>query len=300
MKLNLLPTYVSKEGQVKRGLIVSILMFVASLAAMLGMITISQQNLAAKRRTADELRPQAEEVVTIANQADTLITAGSGIARNVNLANEMNKHNGAYPALYDYVRPYLPGFFRASSMSVVPLQGSDVQLTVTGFIKSAGEYRDLMLALLRIPGATSVSRAGFQARDQYVPNLSQTDQTGRPIRQGETPIPDDPLQRLDYFIARGGTTGYTGVGGFGSGPENTARGAMPEASQVTVTVTFPFEYPAANPVYRGLMGPDPIATLRAAGSAPAGGTGTLPAGPAGAPGVPGPAAGPAGGPQVME
>jgi hypothetical protein len=157
-----------------------------------------------------------------------------------------------------------------------------------------------MLALLRIPGATSVSRTGFQMGDQYVPNLSVTDQTGRPIRPGEPPIPDDPLQRLDYFVARGGTTGYTGVGGFGSGPENAVRGAMPNASQVTVTVTFPFEYPKANPVYRGLLGPDPIATLRAAGSAPAGGAGTLPAGPAGPPGAPGPAAGPAGGPQAME
>lgn len=297
MKLNLLPNYVSKEGQVKRGVIISILLFVASLAAMLGLITISQANLAAKKRTSEELKPQAEEVVTIANQADTLITNGSGIARNVNLATEMIKHNGAYPALYDYVKPYLPRFLRVSSMSVVPLQESNVQLTVTGFVKSAAEYRDLMLALLRIPGATTVTRAGFQTADQYVPALTVTDQAGRPIRPGEAPLPDDPLQRLDYFIAQGGTTGYTGVGGFGAGPENPARGAMPLSSQVTMTVTFPFEYPAGNPVYRGLLGPDAVATLRAAGGAPAAGGVAVPAGPPA--GVPGGGA-PTTGPQTIE
>jgi hypothetical protein len=154
-------------------------------------------------------------------------------------------------------------------MSVVPLTGSDVQLTLTGYLKTPEQYKDLMLALLRIPKAANVSRSGFQTSGQYVPALTPDDQTGRPIKAGEQPVPDDPIRRLEYYQAQGSISGYTGVGGFGQGPETTARGAMPDYSTVTVTVTFPFEYPSKNPVYKGLQAPDPSATLRSAGGAPA-------------------------------
>jgi len=269
MKLNLLPTYVSKEKQVKQAIIAAIVLFLLGLGGMLAMITLSGQRLADLKGQAAELKPQADEVVAISNQADEVLGAGAGIVRNVNLAQEMNRHNGAYPALYDYIKPYIPSFYRVTSMAAAPGAGSDVTVTLTGVLTGEQNYANLMLALLRInPERATVTRSGFLNSSQYVPSLNQADQTARPIRPGEAQIPDDPMQRLEYFRARGGVTGYNGVGGFGSGSEDPTRGAMPEYSTINIQWTFPFEYPVGAPVYRGLQTPDPDQTLRAAGAAP--------------------------------
>jgi hypothetical protein len=275
MKLNLLPTYVSKEKQVKQAVIAAIFLFVLGLGGMLAMITLSSQRLAELKTKAAELKPQAEEVVAISSQADQVLQDGAGIVRNVNLAAAMNRHNGAYPALYDYIKPYIPSFYRVTSMSATPGAGSMVTVTLNGVLTGEQNYANLMLALLRInPEQATVARTGFLNTSTYVPALSQGDQTARPIKPGEAPIPDDPNARLEYFVSRGGVTGYTGVGGFGAGTDDPTRGAMPDYSTVSVTWTFPFEYPVGSPVYQGLQTPDPDQTLRAAGAAPVGGAPT--------------------------
>jgi hypothetical protein len=152
---------------------------------------------------------------------------------------------------------------------------------MTGVLSSYQQYADLMLALMRVQGATSVSRSGYILIDPIVPNLTPEDQIGRPRPENAAPIPDNPLQRLEYFQSQGSTTGFAGAGNFGTGNDLT-RGAMPRDSIVTVTLVV---------AGHDLRVPDARATLSASGGAtPAGGppTGAAPGGPpAGRPPGPG-------------
>src|SRR5690242_233518 len=120
MKLNLLPTYVSKEKQSKAAWVIAILVVIVAIGLSLAMITMSAKSLSDAKAAADELRPQADAVVALANQADTIIAAAAPIITNTNLAQTMIKHNGDYPHLYDTVRPWVPSFFRVTSMSATP------------------------------------------------------------------------------------------------------------------------------------------------------------------------------------
>jgi Tfp pilus assembly protein PilN len=263
MKLNLLPTYVSKEKTARAGILGMVALIVAGLLLAGGMVFISSSTAAKAKSDALELEPAAARAVSTANEADSVIASAQGILRNIALADQMNRHNSKYVALYDEVKRYIPGFFRVTSMSATSTGQGTAALDLQGVISSYQQYADLMLAMMRVPGAQSVTRSGFNNIDQYIPALTPTDQTGRPVRPGEAPIPDDPLERLDYFIARGSTTGYSGVGNFGGDPTVT-RGAMPNASLVTIRVAL----------NRDLQTPDPDATLRGGGAG--GGLGTSP------------------------
>ncbi|MCX7800867.1 MAG: hypothetical protein N2109_11055 [Fimbriimonadales bacterium] len=271
MKLNLLPPYVSKGKQSKVAIVLMLLILLASIAASLGMMFVSKQAYEREKARADALEKPANDVVALSKLADTITASAQTVVLNVELAKAMQEHCSAYPDFYDSVRRYIPAFFRVTSMSASPMDAETVTLTLSGVIKSQEEYANLMLALNRIPDVRSVSRSGFQLVETYVPNLTQTDQTGRPIRQGEQPLPDDPLDRLQALIARGSTAsgGYLGVGNFGSG-EPGLRGAMPDWSQITVTVVMPGK----------LQAPDVRATLAnaARASSSTGTTGSMPTG----------------------
>jgi hypothetical protein len=210
----------------------------------------------------------------------------AALMKNVSLAQAMIAHNDKYPDLYNSLRRYIPPFYRLTSMSASPASDTQSVMTLTGTLTSYQQYADLMLALMRNPEAVSVSRSGYQADEAYVPQITEIDQLGRPRKPGETPIPDDPLQRLAFFEAQGAQqAGFTGVGNFGTGNDNT-RQAMPGESLVTVQVIL--NHP--------LQVPNPSATLGAGGTqgggAPGGGGGR--GGPMGA----GPGAPAAGGPSV--
>ena len=266
MKLNLLPTHVSKASAARTATILSGLMAAAMVAAAVWMSASSKKELDDLKGKAEELVPQAQAAATESKKADAIIQQAKGIILNQKLSEAMMAHNSANPDLYDEVRKYIPSYFRVTSMSAVPA-GEVTTLNLTGVIQTYQQYADLMLALLRIPGATGVARQGWQHNDTFVPPLSADNQSSRPVAIGDAPIPDDPQARLDYYISRGSITGFDGVGGFGEGDMPRNRGAMPKWSEIQVTVAL----------QRNVQTPDPRASL-AAGAA----GGPQPPAPAGA------------------
>lgn len=268
MKLNLLPTHVSKEKGARTGIVLGALVAVVGAAAAVGMIVMSKARREQAYQTMFEKEPQAAAVVALSKQADAVIEKARPIILNINLAEAMNKHNTVYPDAYDEIRRFIPAFFRVTSMALSPGSAESTTVNITGVLQTQQQYADLMLALLRIPGAASVSRDGYQIVSPSVPSLSTIDQIGRPLKPGDSPIPDNPEERLNYYIAQGQLTGFENTGGFGGEPGQ--RGAMPDWSEIAVSVVVP----------KNVMTPNPRATL--AGGGGAGGTG----GGAGAPNTP--------------
>lgn len=283
MKLNLLPTYVSKGNQTKTATVVSVLLALLGILGAVAMIFISKDQLTKARDDAQSKMEQAAKAVAVSKQADQVVSDAQMILRNINLADAMLKHNDAYPDLYRDIKPYIPGFFRVTSISATPNDAQTATVTLTGTLKTFQQYADVMIALYRIPGATSVSRSGYVNGDPYIPSLTDTDQNGRPIKPGQTNVPDDKYQRLAYYQAQGTVTGFTGEGGFGTANTDQPRGAMPGYSLVTIQVVIP----------RALQTPDPRATLQLQTGGPSGGgiPGPGAAGPGGPGGVPGAAPG---------
>jgi uncharacterized protein (UPF0333 family) len=282
MKLNLLPTHVSKEAQTRTAVIVSVLIAVVSIGLAVFLVMSSSSALEQAKSDALTWEQPAKDAVTMAKRADEIISNATILDRNVRLAQEMNKHNAVYVRLYREVLSYVPSYFRVTSIAAAPNGPQNCTVTMTGVIGSFQQYADLMLALLRIPDATNVGRNGYQVEDPYVPNLIESDQIGTPIRPGAVRIPSDPLLRLEQIVSGiyATDTGYTGQGNFGTGLPG-ARGAAPGESQITVTV-------AIN--NRPLQTPNPRATMNqqtaSAGGQPA--SQTPPAG--GRPPTPPPAA----------
>lgn len=264
MKLNLLPTYVSKEKQGRFAFVLSGLIAIAAFAAMMFLIRSSREELAEEKRRIVEARPNAARAVAISQRADAVIQENRGLILNINLAEAMNSHNTVYPDLFDEVRKYIPDFYRISSLAAVPNGPESCTVTMTGYLSTFQEYADLMLALLRIPGATAVSRSGFQLTDPGVPGLITEDQVGRIVKPGAPRIVDDPHDRLDQQIANAQVTGFENAGGFGTSETPLVRGAMPTQSTVTVAVVISG---------KNIMTPNPRQTLSESaglwGSAPA-------------------------------
>lgn len=279
MKLNLLPTYVSKEKQGRFAFVLSALIALGCLALMIFMTRSSRDALAAEKQRIADARPNAQLAVATSKRADAVIAENRGLILNINLADSMNKHNTVYPDLFDEVRKYIPNFYRISSMAAVPNGAESCTVTMTGYLSSFQEYADLMIALLRIPGATAVSRSGFQFNEPGVPGLIPEDQQGRILRPGEPRIPDDPHDRLDQQIANAQVTSFQNAGGFGTSETPIVRGAMPTQSTVTVAVVI---------AGKNIQTPNPRQTLAESaalwGGAPAA---------AGQPGQPAPATRPA-------
>jgi Tfp pilus assembly protein PilN len=272
MKLNLLPTYVSKDKQVKSAVVLATGIGVLAIVASVLMIVSSQNELKTAKAQAEELVPRAEEALRTAQRADAVAQSAAGIVRNINLSQAMITHNASYPALYDEVKMYIPAFYRVVSMSARPNDGATSTVTLNGYLRSYQQYADLMLSLYRIPGAVSVTRGGFEHVDPFIPAMTEGSQGAAAIRPGEQVLPDDPLERLDYLMARGSSTGFQNVGGFGAAT-SAPRGAMPDWSAVSVDVVIP----------RNLQVPNARASLAAVGAPAAGAPGMPPGAPPGAP-----------------
>lgn len=257
MKLNLLPTYVSKEKQGRFAVVGSFLLAAAGFALMFLMAKTSREAVQVQQDRINAAKPDADRSVQTSKQADDVMDQARGLILNMNLAEAMNSHSTVYADLYDDVRKYIPGFFRISAMNAVPNGAESATVTMTGYLSTFQEYADLMVALLKIPGATAVSRSGFQLNDPIVPNLIPQDQKGRATKPGEPRIPDNPMDRLDLQIAQAQVTGFQGAGGFGTTVTPMVRGAMPTQSTVTVAVVING---------KNLQTPDPRATLAGAAS----------------------------------
>ncbi len=265
MKLNLLPTYVSKEGQAKTATVVSILLGVLGIATAVGMILYSQQTLARNKAEADSLVQPAQDALDTSKRADEIMQGAVVIDRNLKLANAMLKHNTVYPDLYREVMTYVPSFMRVTTLTAAPNSPEQATITIGGVLQSFQQYADVVIALLRMPGVTNVARADFNVPVPAVPALSETDQNGLPVLPSEGNLPSDPVARMEELAARASAAprGFLGQGGFGT--EEALRGAMPDWSPVTLTVT----------ISRNIQTPDPRATLAAqgaAGAAPPGGS----------------------------
>ncbi len=264
MKLNLLPTYVSKEKQGRFAVIGSALLAIVGVLAMLFMIRSSRDAVQVQQDRIVAAKPDADRAFAISGQADEVMNQARGLILNMNLAEAMNSHSKVYPDLYDEVKQYIPAFYRISSLNAVPNGAESVTIVMTGYLKTFQEYSDLMVALLKIPGATAVSRSGFQLNDPLVPNLVPEAQIARQIKPTDSRIPDNPMDRLDLLIAEAQLTGFQNAGGFGTHGTPMVRGAMPNQSTVTVAVVI---------AGKNIQTPDPRGTLAGAaalwGGAPA-------------------------------
>lgn len=274
MKLNLLPSNVSKGASGKTAVVISTLLFLGSVAFSIGMSVTSSKALAHNKAQVEEMRTRADAVVKTSEQAVDIIKQSDQIIRNTSLANAMIKHNAVYPDFYNRFLKYIPPFFRIISIQATPIDGSSCTVQMQGVLNTYEQYADLMLALMRHPKATSIARSGIQTNDLIVPALNQTDQIGTPIKSGESQVPSDPMARLDYYMARGKSSGYNGVGSFGTGdgPRTAAQGY----SLISVSMV----------IQEGLQTPDPRQTINASGSSAAASTASSTTGPSSFPGMP--------------
>lgn len=264
MKLNLLPKIVDTTGRAKRAFFGGALVLIASIAGAFYMTTTASARLAKAKEADLAAQPAYDQAVATANEADAMMgkPAVRQLVVNTSLAKSMMGASRLYPDLYDFVKPYIPGFFRITNLGATPIDGTSCTVNMTGTVKNAQQYAELMLALLRIPGATAVTRSGFQAEDKVVPALTLVDQKGTPRFESRAPIPDDALERLAYFQNETSPTGYLNAGNFGNMEEATVKGARPGESVIAVSVTIP----------RNIQTPNPRATIQSlAGTGGAGG-----------------------------
>jgi hypothetical protein len=275
MKLNLLPATVSRGRATRTAWTITIVFALLSILASAAMMIKSGNDLKRAESAYNDAQPAYQATVDMSAQVETMmgLPQVQALSRNVDLAHAMINHNDDYPNLYRSTLQYIPPFYRVTSLSASPISDSQASVNVVGTLGSFQQYADLMLALMRNPNAVSVTRSGYVDTSQFVPNLVESDQTGRPRLTSQSPIPDDPLQRLAFFESTSQAAGYTGVGNFGTGTDAT-RAAMPGQSLVSVQIV----------VNAKLQTPNPRQTLSTGGGgAPA------PAGPGGGPSVGAPA-----------
>jgi hypothetical protein len=305
MKLNLLPTYVTKGAQGRSLFFISCAILAAS---AVGAFFLNASTSAARNKAREEMdaaKVAADAVNARSLAAQTVANVGIEIQRNLDLHDAMQRQNTKYTDFYRMVRQYVPSYMRVNNMAVSPIDENTCQLSITGVMRSYQNYSDACLALLRIPGALQVGRAGFNLNDDYIPNLQEDDNVGLPHRlvDGRKPptvstgLDRGPDSQLAYLtgLASQASDGFTGTGGFGT-PTNDARTAMPDWSDVTFNVILakdpslpPDKQPNVDfrtPNPRQALAPVSGAPAAAPG-APAGGFNPNPVG-AGA----GPAAGP--------
>jgi hypothetical protein len=214
----------------------------------------------AKARVDNAEQPAANAVATAA-EADTDIATAADTIRNANLAKAMIDHNDVYPKLYSDVRQYIPSFFRLTSMSAVPIDGTSSSVTLVGTLQSYQQYAEVILSLMRwsdptthVPVVTSISRTGYNYDVPQVPAVGPDDPVGMPHKSSEPVLPPKQLDRLAYFESQNyAPKGYLGLNNFGT--EASPKGATPDESEVTITMT----------VNRDLEVPDVAATLGGGG-----------------------------------
>lgn len=259
----------------------SIIAAAACIGASVWMIKSSKEARDTAMSEAQALTSQAQAVVTRAAEAETMAATAGDLVRNIELSRAMMQHNVKVTNFYRSMQRYIPSFYRLTSINYSQdADGGGVTLNLSGTLKTEQQYTDLMLALLRIPGAQAVSRSGFTRNGQVLPNVTEQNPNPKLILENETPLPDEGYDRMNALVARASQapTGFQNVGNFG-GPETSTRGAMPEWATVNVSVVLKTPAPVAPvPPTGGANPPGP-------NTAPNPGGGQQAAPPAGAPGV---------------
>ena len=75
MKLNLVPTYVSKERQGRTAIVGAVFLIVVGVVASVMLTTASKKALDQARSDNDEAKPKAQAALDTSNQADTIIAS---------------------------------------------------------------------------------------------------------------------------------------------------------------------------------------------------------------------------------
>ena len=261
MKLNLLPTTEKKSRAGRTAGLVAAVIVASAIGLSIAMMIISKTALEHEKSAIGDLPQQVADADATSKSADTIIASAADVIRNAQLAQAMIDHNDVYPKLYDDVKRYIPPYYRLQTISATPLSATQSRLTLVGTLQGYQKYADLMLALMRFKDAATVTRTGYALNDPVVPAIDLVDPKGVMRKAGESPVPEDGLERLAYFQAKAAAapSGYLNSGGYGSGTTET-RGALPNASVVTIQMD----------VNRNLQVPLAAETLRAAGSATAG------------------------------
>ncbi len=256
MKLNLLPKHVAKAQGSKAAAVVALIIVGASAAGLFLMIKSGQQQLADARAPIDGLRADVAKAMGQSAMADTVIAEMTNIDRNIKLTEAMLTHNSAYTDLYRDVMAYIPSYYRITNITAASGGPEGCSVSMQGVLKTHKQYADLVLALYRMPGVTNVTRGGYAFVDPRVPALNEADQFGTAVKPGEANLPSDPDLRMAELIRRAQTpAGFLNVNNFGT--ENTFKGAMPEWSNVTVTMTI---------AGRNIQTPNPRGTLLQGGA----------------------------------
>ncbi|MCH7904688.1 MAG: hypothetical protein IH944_09015 [Armatimonadetes bacterium] len=268
MKLNLVPSHV-KEAQ---GALVFMLIggVIAAVAVAISFMLIANGRAALDKANArvDAVVDDVGRVMGKAEKADEIILLATGIDRNIKLAHAMSEHSAKYPALFKDVMDHIPSFYRISSLSATPTSAASCTVTMSGVLQTHQQYADLVAALYKMEGVTSVARGGFVSTAKIVPTLTELDQIGTAVGPGQPNLSSDWEARMDEQIqlAASEPQGFLNVGGFGA-PGPGMKGAMPGWSTVTITMS----------ISRPMQTPDPRATVNQHGSGGgAGAAGALP------------------------
>lgn len=241
MKLNLVPKHVAKGGQGLIAAAIGVVVAVVGIGAAVILISSASGRLATAKEAYSGKLAEANRVVETAAEADVIAQKATEIVRNQKLAEAMLNKNTAYTNLYRGVLGYVPDFFRPTSISAVPNGEAEAIITMAGRISSFQQYADLMLALMKIPGAKSVTRNGYNVNGPFVPAVSETDPNAVVIKRNDQPMPNDPIERMNRVIADASNapSGFLGTGSFGN-EDPGQRGAMPGDSEVTVSVILAY------------------------------------------------------------
>ena len=261
MKLNLLPTYVGKGKQLTLAIIFGVMLIAASVGVTVVMISNANQQLDKVKTQANQYDKPVQDAMDHAAKAAQVIAPLHDVVRNINLANAMLDHNKVYPDFYTGIFPQIPDFFRVNSVTATPVDGNTVNLRLVGVLKTQEQYRDLLLGLLRMKGAQTVTRSAFTPKFAVLPGVTATDQNPQIPDPDQPDLPKDPLQRLDALIASGQQRAFVPAPGYGGDPGE--RGPMPDYQLITVTVVL---------TGYNLLTPNPSATLGVSTS-PGGGGG---------------------------
>lgn len=239
MKLNLVPATVRKGAAMRTMMFISALIVLLSGLATAFLIVTSTTRRQQAFEAAEAARPQANQAVATAKQTAAVLASSQGVATNLDLYSAAVEHNTKYTRFYKKVLPYIPAFMRVTSMSLDPISENSCRLNVTGVIRSAQQYADLSLAMLRIPGAKAISRSGFVYQWGNVPAITAEDQKALRVRAGEPVLPEDPVERLNALVSNAAaeTTGFQDISNFGSATE-FQRGAMTDWSLINIGVVL--------------------------------------------------------------
>jgi len=160
MRLNLLPRATRKRTAGMPVFFLMLLLVLLNFAAAWVLKTNTSNELAALKEEQTLKEQEADKVRRTAAQADEIISSAKIVLTNTALVGQIESANIAYPDLYDELMDYVPSFFRVRSLTASS-SGENATVVIQGYMRTFQQYSDMMIALLRFPGAVSVGRSGF-------------------------------------------------------------------------------------------------------------------------------------------